>query len=115
MNKEKRYVVTESQLLDLLVAEMTCAMNDRDGVDNWGWYGSSYDDVVKDYWPGEELPTENEEGNRFDMWDCAKARLEAGEFQEEVNLGEFVLAYDLAHGEDVASDYYSLPGHYDEL
>ena len=54
MNKEKHYVVSENRLLELLVAEMTCIMNERDGVDNWGWYGSSYNDVVKDYWPGEE-------------------------------------------------------------
>ena len=101
MNKEKHYVVSENRLLELLVAEMTCIMNERDGVDNWGWYGSSYNDVVKDYWPGEEpIPEDN-----IDMWDCASARLEAGEFQEELNLDEFVLAYDLASGEDMTGNY----------
>lgn len=101
MNKEKHYVVSEKRLLELLVAEMTCIMNERDGVDNWGWYGSSYNDVVKDYWPGEEpMPEDN-----INMWDCASARLEAGEFQEELNLDEFVLAYDLASGEDMTGNY----------
>lgn len=109
MNKEKRYVVSENRLLELLVAEMTCIMNERDGVDNWGWYGSSYNDVIKDYWPGEESIPEDS----IDMWDCASARLEAGEFQEELNLDEFVLAYDLASGEDMTSNYDTNPGYYD--
>lgn len=114
MSKEKRYVIPESRLLDLLVAEMTCAMNERDGVDNWGWYGSSYEDVIKEYWPGDEPMTEDEEDS-IDMWGCARARLEAGEFQEEINLGEFVLAYDLASGEDIAEEYGYNPGYYDDL
>lgn len=110
MNKEKRYIVSESRLRELLVAEMTCDMNERDGVDNWGWYGSSYRDIVKEYWPGEEPMTEDS----IDMWDCADARLEAGEFQEELNLDEFVLTYDLANGEDMTIDYDSNPSYYND-
>lgn len=113
MSKEKRYVVSESRLRELLVAEMTCDMNERDGVDNWGWYGSSYRDIVKEYWPGEEPMTEDEEDS-IDMWDCASARLEAGEFQEELNFGEFILDYDLTSGKGMAGDYGSNPGYYDD-
>ena len=108
MRGEKKYVITESQLIDLLVADMEYVMNERDGVDNWEWYHESYKDVVKEYYPGD--PAEAEE---MSMRDCAKARLEAGEFQEELNLDEFVLAYDLTSGEDMTSDYCSNPGYYD--
>ena len=85
MRDEKKYVISENKLIELLVAEMTCVMNERDGVDNWGWYGSSYEDVVKEYWPGED-----EEGDTPNMYECAKARLEAGEFQEQVDMSELL-------------------------
>lgn len=85
MKNERKYVISENRLIELLVAEMTCVMNERDGVDNWGWYGSSYEDVVKEYWPGED-----EDGDTPDMYECAKARLEAGEFQEQVDVQELL-------------------------
>ena len=90
MRGEKKYVITESQLINLLVAEMTCIMNERDGVDNWGWYGSSYEDVVKEFWPGVEFPGEDEEGDLPDMYACAQARLEGGEFQEQIDVQELL-------------------------
>lgn len=83
MNSEKKYVVTERQLLDLLCYQMECVMNERDGVDNWGWYGSSYEEVVRDYYP-EDLP----EDEHPDFYECARARLEAGEFEEQVDIQE---------------------------
>ena len=85
MSNERKYVISENRLIELLVAEMTCIMNERDGVDNWGWYGSSYEDVIKEYWPGED-----EDGNTPDMYECAKARLEAGEFQEQIDVQELL-------------------------
>lgn len=105
MNKEKRYIVSESRLRELLVAEMTCAMNERDGVDNWGWYGSSYNDIVKEYWPGEEPMTEDEEDS-VDMWNCADARLEAGEFEEQVDIQE--LFGNFLVDSELVSDYESM-------
>lgn len=33
---EKKYIVTERELLELLACQMECVMNERDGVDNWG-------------------------------------------------------------------------------
>lgn len=97
MRGEKKYVITESQLINLLVADMECVMNERDGVDNWEWYRESYEDVVKEFYPGEPAEAEN-----MSMWDCAKARLEAGEFQEQIDvqelLGNFILDYDTVRG-----------------
>ena len=83
MRGEKKYVITESQLIDLLVADMEYVMNERDGVDNWEWYRESYKGVVKDYYPGDKSEAEN-----MSMRECAKARLEAGEFEEQVDIQE---------------------------
>ena len=85
MRGEKKYVITESQLINLLVADMECVMNERDGVDNWEWYRESYEDVVKEFYPGEPAEAEN-----MSMWDCAKARIEAGEFQEQIDVQELL-------------------------
>ena len=85
MRNEKKYVITESQLINLLVADMECVMNERDGVDNWKWYRESYEDVVKEFYPGEPTEAEN-----MSMGDCAKARLEAGEFQEQIDVQELL-------------------------
>lgn len=85
MRGEKKYVITESQLLNFLVADMIYIMNERDGVDDWECYRESYEDVVKDYYPGDRSEAEN-----MNMWDCAKARLEAGEFEEQIDIQEFI-------------------------
>ena len=85
MRNEKKYVITESQLIDLLVADMEYVMNERDGIDNWECYRESYKGVVKDYYP--EDPTEAE---NMDMRECAKARLEAGEFEEQIDIQELI-------------------------
>jgi hypothetical protein len=84
MRGEKKYIVTESQLMNLLIAEMKNAMNERAGVDNWEWCGNSYDEVINDYYPDDDVPEDT------DVWECAKARIEAGEFPEEVNIQEFL-------------------------
>ena len=97
MRNEKKYVLTESQLIDLLIADMEYVMNERDGVDNWEYYRESYKDVVKEFYPGD--PAEAEE---MSMRKCAKARLEAGEFQEQIDiedlLGDFLVDSDLFSG-----------------
>ena len=94
MNRERCYVVPESKLINLLICEMECEMNARDGVDNWSWYGNSYNDVVKEFWPGVEFPGEDEEGDLPDMYSCAQARLEGGEFQEQFDINEFLSNYE---------------------
>ena len=84
MKNEKMYVVPKSMLINLLICEMECEMNDRDGVDNWGWYGHSYNSVIRDFYPGDEIPEDT------DMYSCAQARLEAGEFQEQIDTSELL-------------------------
>ena len=96
MRDEKKYVITENQLINFLVAEMYCEMMDRNGVENWEWYQNSYNEVLKDYYPG-EIPPEEE----VDFYDCAKARIEAGEFKEQLGgveefLDKCYIGYDLS-------------------
>ena len=93
MKNEKKYVITESELLELLCYQMECVMNDRDGVDNWGWYGTSRNDVIKEFYPGEEDPDED-----VGFYETAVAILEAGGYPEQVDMqelfGNFILDYD---------------------
>ena len=96
MRNEKKYVITENQLINFLMAEMYCEMMDRDGVENWEWYQNSYNEVLKDYYPG-EIPPEVE----ANLYDCARARIEAGEFMEQFgDIEEFLdkcyIGYDLS-------------------
>ena len=92
----RQYVITENQLINFLVAEMYCEMMDRDGVENWEWYQNSYNEVLKDYYPGEVPP--EEEAN---LYDCARARIEADEFREQFGdieefLDKYYIGYDLS-------------------
>ena len=101
MRGEKKYVITESQLIDFLIAGMEYVMNKWDGIDNWEQYHDSYQNIIKEFYPGD--PAETEE---MSMRECAKARLEAGEFQEQIDiqelLGNFILDY------EAARDYMSM-------
>ena len=81
---EKKYIVTERELLELLACQMECVMNERDGVDNWGWYGSSREEVIKEYWPGDEPPEEH-----LSFYDVATTILEAGAYPEQFDIEEF--------------------------
>ena len=82
---ERKYIITESELLELLACQMECVMNERDGVDNWGWYGSSREEVIKEYWPGDESPEKH-----LSFYDVATAILEAGAYPEQFDIEEFV-------------------------
>ena len=94
MKNEKKYVITESELLELLCCQMECAMNERDGVDNWSWYGTSRNDVIREFYPGEEDPEDEDVG----FYETAVAILEAGGYPEQVDMqelfGNFILDYD---------------------
>jgi hypothetical protein len=101
MRGEKKYVITESQLIDLLIADMEYVMNERDGIDNWREYRESYSEVVKEFYPGDPA-----EAEKMTMRKCAKARLEAGEFEEQVDMLE--LFGNFLVDSDLISDYESM-------
>lgn len=85
----RKFIVDEADLIEMLMALMESEMNARDGVDNWGWYGSSYEDVVRDNYP-EQLSEEELHEHNIDFEACAKAILDAGKYQEQVDMGGLV-------------------------
>ena len=92
----RQYVITENQLINFLTAEMYSEMLERDGVEDWPMYQNSYNEVVRDYYPGDILPEDE-----VSMYDCARARIEAGEFREQLgDIEEFLdkcyIGYDLS-------------------
>ncbi len=98
MRSEKKYVVTERELMELLACQMECSMNERDGVDNWSRYGTSREEVIKEYWPNDELPEDY-----FNFYDVAAAILEAGAYPEQFDIEEFVRNLTVDH--DTVRDY----------
>lgn len=42
-------VIPYKEYIDLITCQMQCDMLNRDGVDNWEWYGESYDEVAQDW------------------------------------------------------------------
>ena len=63
---EKYYRISESELRGLLEDSLTLSMLESDGVDNWEWYGESYGDIVRDYFPN----IDEEEFYNLDFDDC---------------------------------------------
>lgn len=68
---EKYYKISENELIELLATSIKMDALDRDGVDNWIWYGEGFQDMIKEYFPE---ATEKEIEN-LDFLDCAKTLL----------------------------------------
>ena len=54
----KYYKISESDLNGLLVDSLELCMLNRDGVDNWTWYGESYRELIKEYIPDADEDTD---------------------------------------------------------
>lgn len=46
---EKKYVLTETQLEELLIHSARLSALESGGVDNWSWYGESIGDFIDDW------------------------------------------------------------------
>lgn len=68
---EKYYKISEKELIELLATSIKMDALDRDGVDNWMWYGEGFNDMIKEYFPE---ATEEEMENLY-FSDCAKTLL----------------------------------------
>lgn len=69
---DKFYLVEEEELIDLIATYYKMMMLERDGVDNWTWYGEGRKDIIK-----ERFPEATEEDLKdMDFYDCARADLE---------------------------------------
>lgn len=82
---ERNFIVTESELKEMLVALMKETMNQRDGVDNWEWYGESGLEVIQDFYP-EYMELEEIESNNIDFEKCAEAIIDAGKYPEQIDV-----------------------------
>lgn len=79
--RERRFIVSESDLIEMLEALMEKEMNERDGVGNWEWYGESHLETVRDFYP--ESISEKEILNRsIGFRECAKAIIEHKKYDE---------------------------------
>ena len=74
----RQYVVDEKTLRYLLYCEMEVDMLERDGVDNWSWYGESRRETKAEFYPGDW----NELHRDISFEDIAQMRLDAGEFKQ---------------------------------
>ena len=77
----RKFVVDEADLKEMLVALMEYSMLQRDGVDNWSWYGESFHETVQDFYP-EQLSIDEIRENDIGFQECADAMLEGGKYQE---------------------------------
>jgi hypothetical protein len=84
--EERKYVLTESQLQNLLTDSMKLDMLESYGVDNWSGYGCNRDETKAYFYPGDwnELDADTKFDTSF--WDIAGMRIEAGEFCELSNI-----------------------------
>lgn len=77
----KRYIVKESELLELLEARLRLAALDNGGVDNWEWYGDSLCDYLRNYCEWNNIQYEDEEGDPVIDYDTL-ALLELEDYRE---------------------------------
>lgn len=68
----RKFIVDEEELFSLLLAKMECSMLNRDGVDNWSWYGESREEIVEEFHP------EHLSGVSFE--ECAAAILDSDQY-----------------------------------
>lgn len=62
MTPIKYYIVDETTLQSLLLSDRMLSALENGGVDNWSWYGESFDDYVK-WSPPELIDAYREERN----------------------------------------------------
>lgn len=75
----KYYLVSENDLIDLLETSIWRQMLERDGVDNWTWYGESRKDIIREYFPDKT----DEELKDYNFNDCAEEDIKSYNFVEK--------------------------------
>lgn len=88
MRKERQFVISERELLDLLVADMMMGMLEANGVDNWNGYGYERDVYIAEYHPDEDMTAKRVREEHIDFYDVAEAQLEGGAYRELVDPEE---------------------------
>ena len=65
-----QYLVEEKDLIELLSDSLRLEALERDGVDNWSWYGEGFRDFLKEI--AEENGVTLEEDSDFSFQDAAQ-------------------------------------------
>ena len=79
--EERRFIVTEKQLLYFLESAMKLDMLESAGVDNWCGYGVNHLETVQDWYPV-ELDEDEIVEKEIDFHQTALAILNTGEYAE---------------------------------
>lgn len=84
---EKKYIITEKQLMNLLADYMELEALENSGVDDWCWYGENFAEMRQLYLYGDRELTkeEREEIKDYTFQDVARVMIERGEFEEYVD------------------------------
>lgn len=80
--KEKKYLISEKELKEMLYAVNSLQALEWGGVDNWSWYGESFSDYVEQYIEDNQL-NEEEIDEDFNMDDIVE--LEIKRYKEVQN------------------------------
>ena len=77
----RQFILSDKELLTLLVGYLRWRMLEGDGVDNWSWYGEGKYETIREFHP--DHPTDEEiVDNDIDFYETAQAMLDAGEYRE---------------------------------
>ena len=79
--EERRFIITEKQLLYFLESAMKLDMLESAGVDNWCGYGVNHLETVQDWYP-ESLEEEDIREAEIDFHQTALAIVNTGEYAE---------------------------------
>ena len=89
MRKERKFVISERELIDLLVAEMMMGMLEANGVDNWQGYGYGRYEYIAEYHPDEDMTAKKAKEENIDFYDVAELMLEGGAYPELMEENDF--------------------------
>lgn len=89
---DRKFILSERELREMLHALMFQNMCERDGVDNWGWYGQSYSEVVRDFYP-EDITLDDVHERELEFGDCVDALLDSGAYQELPNVDRLIQVF----------------------
>ena len=85
MRKERQFIISERELLDLLVADMMMNMLEANGVDNWDGYNYERDMYIAECHPDEDMTAKRVREEHIDFYDIAEAQLEGGAYRELID------------------------------
>lgn len=79
--EERRFIITEKELLYFLESAMKLDMLESAGVDNWRGYGVNRLETIQNWYP-ESLEEEEIREAKIDFHQTALAILSEGEYEE---------------------------------